>query len=367
LKTLNVDLADRSYPIFIGDGLLANAGRILTRCGFETAPIVVANRTILRLHGASLLQSLQNTFGTTTVISIKDGEQYKNHATLFKIYEGMFRAHADRRSWVLAFGGGVTGDIAGFAAATFMRGIPFVMAPTTLLAQVDSSIGGKVGLNVAQGKNLIGAFHQPAAVLSDAGVLKTLPKRELASGLHEVIKYGAIRSMALLRYLEQRLPAILNCQPAEMQHIVLASSRIKAEVVASDERETSLRMILNYGHSVGHAFEAATDYRRFKHGEAVGWGMIAALGFGQKLGLLKPEEVARIVRLIHQVGSLPSIKRITLERLWDALLRDKKFRSGDIRMIFLRQSGDAAVRDGIDPTSLRAFLKGFLASGGRLA
>jgi 3-dehydroquinate synthase len=279
----------------------------------------------------------------------------------------MFRAHADRRSWVLAFGGGVTGDIAGFAAATFMRGIPFVMAPTTLLAQVDSSIGGKVGLNVAQGKNLIGAFHQPAAVLSDTGVLKTLPKRELASGLHEVIKYGAIRSMALLRYLEQRLPGILKCQPAEMQHIVLASSRIKAEVVGSDERETGLRMILNYGHSVGHAFEAATDYKRFKHGEAVAWGMIAALGFGLKLGLLKPEEVALIVRLIHQVGGLTSIKGITLERLWDAFLRDKKFRSGDIRMIFLRRPGDAAVREGIDPTSLRAFLKEFLASGGRFA
>jgi 3-dehydroquinate synthase len=337
----------------VGDGLIANAGKILTRCGFDAAPLVVANRTVLRLHGAIFLQSLQNSFGKIPVIAIKDGEQHKNHSTLFHIYEGMFRAHANRRSWVLAFGGGVTGDIAGFAAATFMRGIRFVMAPTTLLAQVDSSIGGKVGLNVPQGKNLIGAFHQPSAVLSDSDVLQTLPKRELAAGLHEVVKYGAIRSMALLRYLEQRLPEILKCRPAEMQHIVLASSRIKAEIVASDERETGLRMLLNYGHSVGHAFEAATDYKRFKHGEAVGWGMMAALGYGLKLGLLVHEDVARIVRLIRRVGSLPPIKGITLDKLWEAFLRDKKFRSGDIRMIFLRQPGDAVVRAGIEPLSLR--------------
>ncbi len=366
MKTLEVNLADRSYPIIVGEGLLANAGPLLARRGFDTAPIVVSNRTVLRFHGAPLLRSLQRTFGKTAVLCIGDGERFKNHTTLFKIYEGMFRAHADRRSWVLAFGGGVVGDIAGFAAATFMRGIPFVMIPTTLLSQVDSSIGGKVGLNVAQGKNLIGAFHQPSAVLSDMGVLKTLPKRELATGLYEVVKYGAIRSQSLLRYLEARLPEILKIQPAALQHIVLASARIKADVVASDERESGLRMILNYGHSVGHAFEAVTEYKRFKHGEAVGLGMIAALGYGRELGLLRADEASRLVRLIRRVGLLPSIKGIALEKLWDAFLRDKKFRSGNIRMIFLRRPGDAEIRGGIDPASLRHFLKRFLAAGGDL-
>jgi len=367
LKTLTVNLADRTYSIMVGEGLLADAGAILARCGLDAPPVVVGNSTILRLHGAALLRSLEKTFGKATVIRIGDGEQYKNHATLFKIYKGMFRARADRRSWVLAFGGGVVGDIAGFAAATYMRGIPYAMIPTTLLAQVDSSIGGKVGLNVEQGKNLIGAFHQPSAVLSDTRVLRTLPKRELAAGLYEVIKYGAIRSKSLLHYLEMRLPDILKHEPSAMQHIVLASARIKAEVGASDERESGVRMILNYGHSIGHAFEAATEYRKFKHGEAVGWGMIAALGYGRELGLLSKEEAARLIRLIHRVGSLPCIKGISLERLWDAFLRDKKFRSGNIRMIFLQRRGEAEIRGDIDPASLRHFLRRFLASGGDLS
>jgi 3-dehydroquinate synthase len=366
LKTLHVDLAERSYPIFVGEGLLANAGALLAGRGFDSAPIVVANRTVLRLHGATLMRSLQRVFGRTEVIRIGDGEQFKDHSTLLKIYQDMFRAHADRRSWVLAFGGGVVGDIAGFAAATFMRGIPYVIAPTTVLAQVDSSIGGKVGLNVVQGKNLIGAFHQPAAVLSDTSVLKTLPKRELAAGLYEVVKCGAIRSEPLLRYLERKLPEILDCGATEMQHVILAAARIKADVVASDERENDLRMILNYGHTVGHAFEAATDYKRYKHGEAVAWGMIAALGYGKELGLLDAEDSARLVRLIHRVGPLPSTKGITIKKLWGSFVRDKKFRSGDIRMIFLRRLGIAEIHAGIDAASLRKFLIKFLASGGDL-
>jgi 3-dehydroquinate synthase len=367
LKTLNVNLADRSYPIFVGERLLASAGTLLARRGFDNAPIVVTNSTVFRLHGATLLRSLQEVFGKTSVISIGDGERFKNHSTLFKIYRDMFRAHADRRSWVLAFGGGVVGDIAGFASATFMRGIPYVMVPTTLLAQVDSSIGGKVGLNVDEGKNLVGAFHQPSAVLSDTGVLKTLPKRELASGLYEVVKYGAIRSTPLLRYLEQKLPEILSCRPAEMQHIVLAAAHIKADIVGSDEKESGLRMILNFGHTVGHAFEAATDYRRFKHGEAVGWGMIAALEYGREMGMLPSGDTARLIGLIRRVGSLPSIRGITLDRLWNSFLRDKKFQSGNIRMILLRQGGDAEIHAKIDPSSLRQFLRKFLASGGSFA
>ena len=350
----------------MGEHLLDNAGVLLARCGFDAAPIVVANNTILRLHGAELLRSLQRTFGRTEIIRIGDGERYKNHESLLKIYRDMFRAKADRRSWLLAFGGGVIGDIAGFAAATFMRGIPFVMAPTTLLAQVDSSIGGKVGINVAEGKNLIGAFHHPSAVLSDTHVLKTLPKRELAAGLYEILKCGAIRSKALLRYLEQKLPEILDCRFSAMQHAIIAAAQIKADVVASDEREKGLRMILNYGHTIGHAFEAATDYRRFRHGEGVAWGMIAALAYGRELGLLQSDEAEWMDRLIRRVGLLPSLKDISFARVWSALARDKKFRSGDIRMIFLRRLGEAEIRADVDASPLKQFLKRFLSAGGNM-
>jgi 3-dehydroquinate synthase len=236
------------------------------------------------------------------------------------------------------------------------------MVPTTLLAQVDSSIGGKVGLNVSQGKNLIGAFHQPSAVLSDTRVLKTLPKRELSSGVYEVIKCGAIRSERLLHYLEESLARVMICRGAEMEHIVMEAARIKGNVVACDEKEGGLRMILNYGHTIGHAFEAATGYKRFKHGEAIAWGMIAALEYGRELGLLRPEASARLVRLIHRVGLLPSLNGISFRDLWNALAHDKKFRSGDIRMVFLRRLGEAEIVEDVDPASLRGFMKRFLAA-----
>jgi 3-dehydroquinate synthase len=361
LKTFYVDLAEKKYPIVVGKGLLSDAGILLSGAGFKSAPIVISNARVWRLHGDVLAKSLKRVFGPGTLIRIGDGEQFKNHATLMKIYEGMFHAHADRRSWILAFGGGVVGDIAGFAAATFMRGIPYAMAPTTLLSQVDSSIGGKVGINVKEGKNLIGAFHQPTAVLTDIGVLRTLPKRELRSGLYEVIKSSAIGSMPLVGYLERKLPEILSCRPQAMEQIVVSTAKIKAGIVTSDEKEGGVRMILNYGHTVGHAFETATDYRRFKHGEAVGWGMIAALEYGRELGMLLPEESARLIRLIHRVGRLPSLKGISVDDLWDSLVRDKKFRSGDIRMVLLRQLGDAETRGGIVADSLRQFLRRFLA------
>ncbi len=361
MKTVTVRLAGHRYPIYVGEGLLEKAGDLLGRCGFDSPPIVVTNRIVRRLHGAALLRSLEGTFGPTRVVCIGDGERFKNHATLMKIYAEMFQAHADRRSWIVAFGGGVVGDIAGFAAATFMRGIPCVMVPTTLLAQVDSSIGGKAGINVPQGKNLIGAFHQPSAVLSDTGVLETLPERELATGLFEVIKSGAIRSRPLLEFVARRLSAIRLRRPAALQHIVAASARIKADVVARDEREDGLRAILNFGHTVGHAFEAATDYRRFKHGEAVAWGMLAANAFGRAMGRPAPHDAEWLEALVRRAGSLPPLGGIPSGKVWNALARDKKFRSGNIRMVFLRRLGQAEVRGDIDAASLREFVAAFLA------
>jgi 3-dehydroquinate synthase len=367
LKILNVELAERSYPVMVGRNLLPDAGAIVARKGFNSAPVVITNRTVFKLHGDPFLKSLRRAFGDVRIILIGDGERYKNHATLFSIYNGMFRANADRRSWIVAFGGGVVGDIAGFAAATFMRGIPYVMAPTTLLAQVDSSIGGKVAINVAQGKNLIGAFHQPAAVLSDTDTLSTLPERELVSGLYEVVKCAAIGSESLLSYVERRLAEILSCRPHALAHIVMEAARIKADVVARDERESSLRMILNYGHTVGHALETATSYGKFKHGEAVAWGMIAAIGFGRELGLLRSDEAARLAGIIRRISRLPSIGDISLNRLWNALIRDKKFQSGGIRMILLPRLGEAQIVPSIVSSGLRQFLKKFLQAKGNLS
>ena len=360
MKTLNVTLKDHRYPILVGAGVLPDAGAFLRKQGFKTSPIVISNPTVMRLHGKTLLVSLRKVFGEIPVIKIGDGERFKSHDSLFEIYDGMFELHAGRGSWILAFGGGVVGDIAGFAAATFMRGIPYVMIPTTLLSQVDSSIGGKTAVNVTQGKNLIGAFHQPSAVLADTEVLRTLSRRELASGLYEVVKYGAICSKRLIDYLEKHLSEILNCGGRELEHIILEAAQIKADVVAVDEKETGLRAILNYGHTVGHAFEAATQYRKFKHGEGVAWGMIAVLRYGREVGLLKEKEVERLIRLIRGVGKLPSIKNIPFDDVWSALMRDKKFQQGDIRMVLLNGLGQAAIYNGVEKESLRSFLQKFL-------
>jgi 3-dehydroquinate synthase len=364
MKTLFVNLGKRSYKIRIGNELINKVGDYVGELGFTSPPIVVTNSTVLRLHGRNLMQSLKGEAENPHVIQIGDGESFKNQRTLWHVHSGLFKARADRRSWILAFGGGIVGDVAGFAAATFMRGIPYINVPSTLLAQVDSSVGGKVGINVRQGKNLIGAFYQPSAVFLDPGLLRTLPLRELAAGLYEVIKCGAICSENLIRYVERNLDRILKCDPVPLQHILSECCRIKADVVVRDERENDLRMILNYGHTVGHALEAATSYKRFKHGEAVAWGMLAALGYGRALGFLKQEDVRRLGLLIHRVEKLPPLRGISIEDVWKALLRDKKVRSGKISMILLKGFGDSMICQDINPNHLKRYLQVFLAAGG---
>jgi 3-dehydroquinate synthase len=360
MKKLRVELGDRSYPIFVGKGILAKAGPLLSNLGFETAPMIISNSRVLRLHGKPLLSSLQRTFGPVPVIRFGDGERFKNQKSVEKIYEGLFRARADRRSWIVAFGGGVVGDLAGFAAATYMRGIRFVGIPTTLLAQVDSSVGGKVGINCPQGKNLIGAFHHPCAVLSDTDTLKTLPARELACGIYEIIKCGAIRSGRLLRFLNARLDAILCCESPAITRAIIESIRIKADVVAQDEREAAARMILNFGHTLGHALEAATSYRRFKHGEAVAWGMIAAA----RLSGLEEKQSEWLRSLICHVGRLPGFRGISEERVWEALLHDKKSLGDNFRIVILPELGRAEVAEYLNPDGLREFIADFLANPG---
>jgi len=365
MKKLHIELEDRGYPVWIGTGLLRSSGRLLAELGFDTPPIVISNARVMHLHGKALLGSLQEVFGPVHAVCIGDGERFKNHTTLNRIYDGLLRARAGRRSWVLAFGGGVVGDIAGFAAATFLRGIPWVGMPTTLVAQVDSSVGGKVGINLAQGKNLIGAFHQPSAVLADTTVLRTLPPRELAAGLFEIVKCGAIRSRALFAYLERRLDAVMRSDPEAVERVVVDAVRIKAGIVTVDEREEGARMVLNFGHTVGHALEAATDYRRFKHGEAVAWGMIAAAGLAKAVSGLSSQEQQRLVSLIHRIERLPGLRRISSARVWHALQRDKKSQGGRIRMILLPAIGRTEIVDGLNPAQLRRFIFEFLKKAGR--
>lgn len=344
----------------IGSGVLTRAGRILHSLGFRTAPVVVSNRRVLRLHGSSLLRSLENAFGPVMILRAGDGERFKQHSTLIRLYRDLIRGRADRRSWIIAFGGGVIGDLAGFAAATYMRGIPYVGVPTTLLAQVDSSVGGKVGVNLAEGKNLIGAFHQPRAVLSDTGALGTLPPRELASGLFEVVKCGAIRSEELFRYLERNVADLRQCLSPVVSHIIFEAMRVKAAVVAEDEREGRERMVLNFGHTLGHALEAASAYRRFNHGEAVAWGMIAAAELSNSLGMLEARDAARIAALVHRIERLPALRGISAARIWANLRRDKKFDSGSIRMVLLSRLGQAEIVENLDPRYVRRFISEFL-------
>jgi 3-dehydroquinate synthase len=362
MDTHRLRLGDRSYPIYVGIDIAENAGRLLKNRGVTAPPILVSEYRIMRLHGQRLLQALEREFGSVPVIRIKAGESSKSQSGLQKLYDRLFRLGADRTSCLLAFGGGVITDLTGFAAATFMRGIRYASIPTTLLAQVDSSIGGKVGINVLQGKNLIGAFHHPIAVLSDVSWLDTLDDRELASGIYEVIKCGAIKSQRLLRRIDEDLQDLLDRRCGALQTIVSWACRIKADVVAADEREQEFRMILNFGHTIGHALEAATGYRRFTHGEAVAWGMLAALSLGTELNLLAPLKARRLENLIRRVGSLPTLRGIETGEVWASLLRDKKIRGGKIRMVFLSRLGRAEVHPDIDAKHLKSFLGRFLLS-----
>lgn len=358
MKTLTIDLGDRSYPILVGGGVLERAGETLVALGCRNAPVVIADRRAAQLHGEILLASIRRTLGAVSVVHVPAGEPHKDHRTLLAIYDALMRHRAHRDTWLVAFGGGVIGDVAGFAAATFLRGLPYVQVPTTLLAQVDSSVGGKVGINLPQGKNLVGAFYQPRAVLADIGVLRTLPRRELKAGLYEVIKSAAIGSRPLFLYLEKEIDGILDCRPGPLEHIVFETCALKASVVAADEREEARRMILNFGHTVGHALEAATGYGRLRHGEGVAWGMLAELNMGIACGRTPVRVALRLSGLIRRVGPLPRIGEVKFGSLWRAIERDKKFR-GAIRMVFLSRLGKAEVATGLEPDELRNMLREF--------
>ena len=336
--TLQVELGERSYPISIGQSLLANSALIADAVGGERAAIVT-NTVVGPLYLDALVQPLRAAGKRVTEIVLPDGEEEKNWENLQRIYDRLLAEQCDRKTTIIALGGGVVGDMAGFAAATYMRGVPFVQVPTTLLAQVDSSVGGKTGINHPLGKNMIGAFYQPKAVIADTGTLNTLPPRELSAGLAEVIKHGAIIDAPFFDWIEANIGRLMARDPEALAYAIRRSCEIKADVVRQDEREGGLRAILNFGHTFGHAIESGMGYGQWLHGEAVGCGMVMAADLSHRLGFIDAASRERVTVLVRAAG-LPHIAPDLGEERWLELMQvDKKNEGGQIRFILLKPLG----------------------------
>lgn len=354
MQKLNLDLGDRSYPIYIGQGLLKKP-ELLTEHLHGKSCITVTNKTIEPLY----LEAVNTSIGAYkhSAVILPDGEAYKNLETLNQIYTHLLEHKADRKTTLIALGGGVIGDMAGFAAASYQRGVNFIQVPTTLLAMVDSSVGGKTGVNHPLGKNMIGAFHQPQAVIIDTDTLNTLADRELSSGLAEVIKYGLIRDPVFLAWLDTHMDSLLAREPEALSYAIYRSCEHKAEVVASDERESGQRALLNLGHTFGHAIEAAMGYGQWLHGEAVATGMVMAAELSAQMGWLAQAEVQYIRHLLERAG-LPIDPPATIKG--DDFMRymsvDKKVLDGSLRLILMKSLGESVVTADFDTDALQRVL-----------
>jgi 3-dehydroquinate synthase len=344
MPTFRVETPQRAYDAIVERGSLARVVEFLPpRAGLV---FVVTTADVFKLHGKTLHQGLADR--KHKVLFFPGGEPNKRLSQVEALAEQMIQAGGDRSSVVVAFGGGITGDVAGFLAAVFMRGIPVIQIPTTLLAQVDAAVGGKTGVNLVSGKNLLGSFHQPLAVLIDPDVVRTLPTREYRAGLYEIVKAGVIRDAELFGVMDQCAPAVLAQEPATLERIIAAAVRIKAEVVSADEREGDLRRILNFGHTFGHALEAETRYERFLHGEAVAWGMRAATILSQKMARLSAPEAASIQSVIAKYGTIPSLDGVDAGNLVARLRSDKKTIQGAVHFVLPVKIGDVAIVSGVD-------------------
>jgi 3-dehydroquinate synthase len=342
MQTLTVNLGDRSYPIHIGAGLLSQAGLIVPHLA-QKRVMVVTNTTVAPLYLAQLTATLQATGVTVAQVVLPDGEAYKNWETLNLIFDALLTDRAERKTTLIALGGGVIGDMTGFAAASYQRGVPFVQIPTTLLSQVDSSVGGKTGINHPLGKNMIGAFYQPKLVLADTDTLKTLPARELSAGLAEVIKYGLIWDAKFLAWLEANMDKLRALDPAAITHAIYRSCEIKAQVVGEDEREGGIRAILNLGHTFGHAIETGMGYGTWLHGEAVAAGMVMAAQTSQRMGWISEADVARTRALIRATGLPDVAPDLGVDAWLEYMGHDKKVEGGKMRFVLLKKLGEAVI------------------------
>ena len=349
--TVHIHLGERSYPIVIGPGLMGDMATY-QHLPAASCALIVSNTTVAPLYAAQLQVALQNRYGKVLLMSLPDGEVHKDWSTLQLIFDVLLQNACDRKTVLFALGGGVVGDMTGFAAASYMRGVPFVQVPTTLLAQVDSSVGGKTGINHPLGKNMIGAFYQPQLVVCDLDLLKTLPAREMSAGLAEVIKYGPIADMEFFDWIERNVDALRADETSVLAHAVKRSCEIKADVVGQDEREGGLRAILNFGHTFGHAIESGLGYGTWLHGEGVGCGMVMAAQLSQRLGLVDSAFVDRLKTLIQRAGlpvTAPVLSTTDNASRYLELMRvDKKAEAGEIRFIVIDGPGKAALRTAPD-------------------
>ncbi len=357
MARIRVALGERSYDIEVGAGLIGDAARYRPHLAGGRAAIVTST-VVAPLYLARVKAALEAAGAETLDVLLPDGEEHKTWQTLNLVFDALLAAHCDRKTTLVALGGGVVGDMAGFAAAVYQRGIPFIQVPTTLLSQVDSSVGGKTAVNHPLGKNMVGAFHQPRAVLADVATLDTLPERELRAGLAEVIKHGVIRDPAFFAWLEQNLDRLLARDADALVHAVVRSCEIKAEVVGSDERETGLRAILNFGHTFGHAIESGLGYGKWVHGEAVAAGMVMAADLSARAGMIDKGESERIRRLVERAG-LPVAGPASMspERYLELMAVDKKAEAGHIRFVLLEAPGAAVLRGNVAASLVRDTLR----------
>ncbi len=354
MNKIRVELYEKSYEIRLGASLLEQAGGFLAEKGFSGRAIIITDSTVEKLYGGLLQKTLAQAGFETSLFSVPAGEAQKSLETAGILYGKMAEAHAERNTPVLALGGGVIGDLAGFVAATYMRGVPLVQVPTTLLAQVDSSIGGKAAVDHGQLKNMIGAFYQPKMVISDISTLQTLPEAELANGMAEVIKSAAIRSESLFEYLEKKVSTVLP-DTQILGEVVLQTASIKAEVVAKDEKDQGLRNILNFGHTIGHAVETVSSFS-LKHGQAVAIGMVVAARISKRLGMLKQADAARLERVISGAGLPVKMPELDINNIIEALQHDKKISWGKLRFILLKAIGEAVISDDVSLSLVREAL-----------
>ena len=359
MQTIRVETPTAKYDVMAGSGLVATLAQRIERVTGRLPRrfFVLTSAPIWALWGETFLSSFAE---SPMALFLEPGEEYKTLKSAERLLRQMAQAGGDRGSLLIAFGGGIVGDVGGFLAAIYMRGIPYVQVPTTLLAQVDSSVGGKTGVNLPEGKNLIGSFHHPLAVFADIGVLGTLPERELKAGLMESVKAGIIRDRSLVRFMEEHADEVLGREARALEKVIAASIRMKAEVVKQDERERGLRMILNLGHTVGHALEQATGYKALLHGEAVGWGMVAALYLARRRGTISSSQFERLENLIRLYGPLPALK-LRVPKVVGATEGDKKNVGGVTRFVLPVGIGDAGVVEDVTAAELEAAVKYILA------
>jgi 3-dehydroquinate synthase len=357
-QTLNVSLAERSYEIQIGEGLLSEIECLIQHLSGKQVAII-SNTTVAPLYMKKVTEPLQNQGFNVVEIILPDGEQFKNSDTLNKIYDALIEARCERNTTLIALGGGVIGDLTGYAAATYLRGVPFIQIPTTLLSQVDSSVGGKTGINHPRGKNMIGAFYQPKVVLIDTDTLKTLPPREFSAGVAEVIKYGLIRDAKFFSWLEESMFQLMSLDEAVVAEAVYRSCKNKAEVVAADEKEAGERALLNLGHTFGHAIENGMGYGVWLHGEAVAAGTIMAADLSQRMGWLGVGDIDRIKAIFKAANLDKSPPILGAEKYLDLMGLDKKVQDGQIRLVLQQGIGKSVITSDYDANALQATLTAF--------